>query len=337
MDKNQIRPQKVRVKGNLLSNFEQILANNPIQDYHVVSTRMTTMTWQGIQKKVIKIDSMEDNMDINLDVSNTLIYPNTVVGDGIINTSTITIRCIKDQNVGLSQHTVYVYDNSTYMGTVTTNSSGVATYQFSTDEEGTHTLTFSTLKQNGYNPEHAQTEITVKTGVYLSISPEISTIGHTEQLVLTVTALTPNGYALPYRNIKLYEGERELSVITTDANGQAQYRYSETSDTGIRTHLMVENIHWVLNTNSTIEGYLYDDTGEGINNKKIILILANKKGKVAEATTDANGHFTINHVPDLPVTTYYIAFLSESENDTYRYAPSFRSLGRLIAEDPTEE
>lgn len=334
MRKTTIRPTKTRVKGNLLTNWAEIIKNTPLSDYHVVDSSTTDMTWNGEKRQVIRLESAEDNIEMTITTNRTLFNTSDINTE---NTVTITITITDENQSPITGHHVYIYESDSLLATKTTNSEGIATYTYSTREEGEHYLTIRTKKENGFNPDYEIITLTARTKAYINIKPQLKTITHGANLQIVATMKTVQGYPVVEEELTIYEGARTLYTGLTDENGQVTIDYSESSNRGAPTIIHVDTIDWWLGETSTITGFLVRQEDDiPVANARLWLYKANNEGSIANTYTDNSGAFTLEYTPQELKNNYYIVYGSgilDHENNQYQaYEPTWKSLGKITAQ-----
>lgn len=322
-------PQKARVKGNLVPEYDTLEDIPEYEDYHVSHQLLQKYTYQDVTKNVIRLTPKGDTLYLALTVDNNTINLNA--------TSNITCRCYykddMEQEVNLSGHTVYVYDNNSLLTTLVTNSNGLIQVPYSTNIEGKHTLSFKTMYSGGYAPATKNITITVYRKSILTVNTNSLQIAHDEKKTITWKLTDKNGKALVGKPITIYEGIRQLATKNTDSKGEVKYTYLESTNRGTETVLTKSgNIRLIQNQVNKIEGYLKDKNGNPLANQKVHLYMGLSAYSQANATTDANGKFSINYTPTVyGEYEYYLVYHSNVVNTTNNqyqtYEPTMLSLG----------
>lgn len=330
MKQIKITPQKVRVKGNLIPEYDTLEEKTNYEDYHVSHQKLQNYTYQGVTKKVIRLTPKGDPLYLALTVDNTSILPGR--------TSNITCRAYyKEDNVtyNLKGQTVYIYDNDSLYSTLVTDNNGEVHLAFTTNVEGTHNLKFQTVYSNGYDPASKTQKIHVYKTTKMTVNTNSIKLAHDEKTTIIWKLTDKNNKALVGKPLNIYEGIRKLATKNTDKNGEVKYSYLESTNRGVETVLTKDGtISLVQNRTCQMNGYLKDKNGNPLANKRVYLYVHLSAYSQASAVTDSTGHFTIEYLPKyFNEYEYFFVFHStvdDTENNQYvHYEPTMLSLGKI--------
>lgn len=333
MKKITVKPEKARVKGNILSNFGEVLEKTSFEDFHVKHDLMNTFTWKNTEKQIIRLNPKAEKLYMTLTASPTSIEPRTGI-------STLNIHLYyknrQNEDIPVSSQTIYIYDGKNLIGNTVSNSTGDATYEFSSAIQGIHELTIKTLHSNGFDGVSKKINISVYITPTLVLTPRVLDIEHGSVYTLTALMRDNNGVAVSGKDITFYEGVRKLGTSKTNSKGIATYRYLESDNRGVATVIELYNSNIVLrhNTETEIHGVLRTIDGNPIPNKMVQLFKGNSAYKRTQATTRQNGEFIIKYTPEDDNTyNYYLVFMSTIENqqtnEYITYEPCIYDLGEL--------
>ena len=238
---------KVKLTDNVFSNSTYLLKlsvlhysdvnilDDVTSDFKVIETvevELTPNEWVDIP-----VNSLDYGYIILYDAEVVITHTNPIIDgvwvDSILlesdatelsidESATITATVTDHNDTPISSKAVKFYDGSTLLDTVNTDSTGVATYTFSSSTGGTHTIT---AVADGYTSNSV--ELTVGgTTVTLTTSTNTITVGSSVTLTATVTS---DGSPVASESVKFYDGETLIATETTDNNGQATYTYTPAS------------------------------------------------------------------------------------------------------------
>ena len=304
MKKQTINPTKARVKGNLLANWEDVLSKSKFEDYHVSRQELSNITWHNHNLKAIRLNAVAEKVTVKITTNDISIYPN-----GEICTLTISVTYKKNNTAtALPNHTVYLYDGENLIGTMVTDENGHCTYEYSSNEEGTHTITARTPHLNGFEAGTGKININVVYTVDILLEPKKLYSGYGEIHQLKATMKTKDGVPVSDKPITFYEGIRTLATINTDENGEAICNYTEAGDIIAPTSIIIDTVPDKLNwaETNTITGHItsaIDDIPAG----EYIRLFCSKDSfayVLASALINNDGTFTMNYKPSVVQGNY---------------------------------
>ena len=333
MKKIEINPEKARVKGNILVNFEDVLSKTNFEDFHVKHETKSNLKWKNHDRTWIRLNPKAEKLYMTLTAQPTSIEPT----DGI-STLAIHLYYINSQNeqIPVSSQTIYIYDGNNLIGNTVSDENGNATYEFHSEIQGVHKLKVSTLHSNGFDAVSQSLNVIVYVTTTLTLTPRRLDVGHGEIIELKAELKDNNGKGVYGKSIRFYEGTRYLDIVKTDNKGIAIKRYVESENRGIETVINVTSGTPVLrkNTQTTITGTLKTIDGTPIPNKTVQLFMGYSGYRRVEAQTNSNGVFTIDYTPEVEDTReYFLVFMStvnnQSTNEYRDYEPCLYELGSL--------
>ena len=304
-----INPNKARVKGNILANWDEVISKTRWEDYHVSREQLSNLSWNNHNLKAIRLNGKGEVVRLAITADNPSIYPN-----GSISTLTITTKYSKNNALtALPNHTVYLYDDDTLISTLITDAEGVATFEYSSNVQGTHTITARTPHMNGFEASVARININIIWNVELYLEPKSVYVGQGEIVELKATLLDSQKNPVPDKPIIFNEGVRSLATVTTDENGVATCSYMESQETGIPTEISVTNIpsRFDYGETTTITGTITtadDETPAG----EYIRLYCSKDTYayvLASAKIQTDGSFTFNYTPNTNAKGNYKYYL----------------------------
>ena len=232
MKKIEINPEKARVKGNILVNWEDVLSKTRFEDFHVKHELKSSIKWKNNEKSWIRLNPRAEPIEMAVTAQPTSIEP----AEGI-STLSINLTHLNSQNEHLpvSSQTIYIYDGNNLIGNTVSDEDGHATFEFSSEIQGLHRLKVSTTHSNGYEAASTNLTIIVYVTTTLTLSPRRLDVGHGEIIELNAELKDNNGKGVYGKSIRFYEGSRYLGIEKTDNKGLAVKRYVESENRGIET------------------------------------------------------------------------------------------------------
>ena len=297
MKKTIINPNRARVKGNILANWEDVLTKSNFEDFHVSREEISNIAWNKHSLKAIRLNGKGEPVKVGLTADNTSIYPN-----GSISNLSINVQYTKNGTLtALPNHTVYLYDGSELLSTLVTDANGLATFEYSSNVQGTHTITARTPHMNGFEAGSARLNVNIIWTVELYLEPTSLYVGHGEIHQLKATLLDSANNPVPDKPIVFTEGVRALATVTTDENGVAVCEYMESTEQGTPTSITATSVPVRLDygTSSQIKGKITTASGE-IPVGEYIRLYSSKSTYayvLASALIQEDGSFTLNYNP----------------------------------------
>lgn len=319
MKELKINPTKARVKGNILANWDDVLSKTSFEDYHVSREKISNITWNNNSLSALRLNAKAEPVKVGLVPDVTSIFPN-----GEISTITISVKYTKNNTrVALPNHTVYLYDDDVLIATMVTNADGECTYEYSSNVEGTHTITARTPHMNGFEAGSSSIKMNVIINLDIVLEPRTLYAGYGEIHQLRATMKTINeGIPVADKPITFYEGSRVLATVNTDENGVAMCNYSESESQGALTTITADTVpaRFDKGTQSTITGHITTSTGE-IPTGNIRLYTGKDMFPypVASAPIQQDGTFTFKYMPVnnvLETYKYYLVYPSTLSYDS---------------------
>ena len=243
MESISLNPGKIRGGGNIVSPHSS-------EDYVLSHSEITSNTEEvnGVNETVYVLDyySVADSIVLTCD---------SIMKFGTRYTLSATVK--DTHNHGSEGLEVSFYKGSTLLGTSTTNSNGIATYNFTPSQEGTVTLKAECEGINGTN----EVTIYVPTVTTIILSTNKNTLSQydNETAVLTATVLDQYGDPLRNKPVVFYNGSQNLQTeYRTDRSGIVTYTY--TSEGAGECNFSAKSSTAWSNSIQIID-YLYTDYG----------------------------------------------------------------------------
>ena len=215
MKKIEVRPEKVRGMGNLIpplsvSDFE--LSDCMIHEEDPFKINGSLFNHFSIDVPVVPV-----NLVLSTNVAT--IYPNATTP----NTAVITATLTDSSGAPVSNVDVYFQEEGVRIGTASTNAQGIATFEYSNSNGGTHTIRAYTMKQGKYNKSSAEINLNVYIPTSLSLSP-VSTSANTIDIVtLSSKIIDQNDLPLAGKLIDLYRGDMKIKSAYSNSKGIVEF------------------------------------------------------------------------------------------------------------------
>jgi len=249
-------------------------------------------------------------------------------------------------NKAITGETIEFYVNGNYIGQNTTNSNGLATYNYQiTQNIGTYTINTTLNATTQYEPSNGTNTLTVNAiPTSLTINAASGYKGNNTTLTATLWDTTHNK-AITGETIEFYVNGNYIGQNTTDNNGLATYNYQITQNIGTYTinttlnattqyaaitgannlivnatptSLTIDNVTGNKGTNVTLKAVLTDTIHSlAIGGKKVSFKV--NGAAVGNATTDTNGVATLPYYIDIVGGKYTVDALFAADN---QYASS---------------
>lgn len=227
-------PGAIRGIGNLFENSDRISdPSSFIKEFSTV-TKEKDSTYAGFTFHTFKLSSTGENTKMTVNVSPTSLE----AGDNCVITVRLTAPADANDNT-FSQPcenvTIYMYEGNIFRDEISTDSNGLATFNYSSSIKGLHTLSFSSKYENGYNPCSINCNLYIYRDANLSVSISDLDISHDENTTITATLLDEYNKPIIGETVKIYENEREIFPLTnighngyiTNSQGQVSLTYTE--------------------------------------------------------------------------------------------------------------
>ena len=180
------------------------------------------------ENKDYKASEVEEKLTVKGNINLKIEFSEDVgtVGEQI----EITIEA-KDQSGNLMDVVVNLYENDTYIDTVSVEN-GVGRYDYTQTDIGTVTIKAEFEENKDYKASEVEEKLTVKGSIDLKIefSEETRTVG--EQIEITIEAKDQSGNLMDV-NVNLYADDIYLDTVSV-VNGFGSYDYT-TTDSGVVT------------------------------------------------------------------------------------------------------
>lgn len=345
MKKAEIIPEAARVKGNLISDWDDLLSHSSFEDFHVSREKSSNINWQGINKKTIRLNSRAEPVLMDIQVGSERIMPDT-------ETSTLAINLTYHERTGGTSYEVepvpyqpvYIYDDDILIASVASDVEGNVEYEYSSSNSGRHTITVSTPHLNGFDSCSETVEVIVLFVSTMELSPVYTLdlpFGTGKELVATLKDNLNN--PVPNKPVVFYEGVRRLGTVTTDNEGNARWTYLESDNRGEPVRIqVVSNPVFYEDEDVTVTGVLTTLDGTPLANKRVYLYHQYQAYYRAYDLTDSNGEFSLVYrVGMFPIPVdFFVVFQSTVEdtvdNEYELLEPNFVSIGEKTV-NPREE
>nr|WP_302967066.1 hypothetical protein [Methanobrevibacter smithii] len=215
MKKIEVRPEKVRGRGNLIpplsvSDFE--LSDCMIHEEDPFKINGHLFNHFSIDVPVVPV-----NLVLSTNVAT--IYPDATTP----NTAVITATLTDSSGAPVSNVDVYFQEEGVRIGTASTNAQGACTFEYSNSSGGTHTIRAYTMKQGKYNKSSAEINLNVYMPTSLSLSP-VSTSANTVDIVtLSSKIIDQNDLPLAGKLIDLYHGNVKIKSAYSNSKGIVEF------------------------------------------------------------------------------------------------------------------
>ena len=217
MDEYNVYPRKVRGLGNVMNKISQ----DEIELFKASIEEITPININNVELGMFKIQLQ--GVPVILAVSGIQsVNPN----EALTLTFTLTTQ---DGGIPVKGVDIFIYEGSALLDSVETNAEGKATYAYSTNIEGEHSLEIVTYNQLEFDGTSKIIEFYVyrESSLDLSVSPSIPFL--LEPITLTATLEGADGTPIAGRTIEFYDGDILLGTAVTNDLGQATFIY-ETDD-----------------------------------------------------------------------------------------------------------
>lgn len=243
-----VNPEEIRGLGN-------IVEKHTIDDYitYNCSIEAGTATIGGVETEVYEMEMGSPTVTVSLSASSSTVYVGTIV------TLTATVL---EEGSALEDAAVEFLQGTTVIGTGTTNSSGVATYSYTTDTIGTVSLS---CRSN--NVISDSVDITVnKHTTTTSITTNHSIVEVLSDVLLTATVVDESNNPVVNEYVDFYaKWTSQASYVgpaRTDSNGVATYTYHTNRTGNIEVYAVHSATNYYARSESTHEtlNVVADDT-----------------------------------------------------------------------------
>ena len=217
MDEYNVYPRKVRGLGNVMNKISQ----DEIELFKASIEEITPININNVELGMFKIQLQ--GVPVILAVSGIQsVNPNETL------TLTFTLTT-QDGGIPVKGVDIFIYEGSELLDSVETNAEGKATYAYSTNIEGEHSLEIVTYNQLEFDGTSKIIEFYVyrESSLDLSVSPSIPFL--LEPITLTATLEATDDTPIAGRTIEFYDGDTLLGTAVTNDLGQATFIY-ETDD-----------------------------------------------------------------------------------------------------------
>ena len=235
--------------------------------------------------------------DLSATASKSTIYTNE---------STVLSGTLKKDNVVWADQTITIYDGSTSLGTVKTNSSGVYSKTVSGLSAGSHTL-----KAQHANVTSSDVPVTVNNHTYSLTASLGSNNIYTDGSTTISGTLKQDGKVYANQEVTIYNGSTSLGTVSTNNNGvytktltglpegtySLKASYGSTNSSTVT--LTVKNHNYTVtasvsptsiysNQSTVIQGTL---TRDGVVYANQTVTIYDGSSQIATASTDSSGNF----------------------------------------------